>query len=463
MYCRLYMDKAQRLWVGTSFGLNWISEREAAASAKPVFKKLNTGNGLPNNTIHAISDDNQNNIWISTNKGLAKINPQTLKIVHYKESDGLQSDEFSDNAVWKDKAGMLYFGGIYGFNYFMPQNINVSNEQPHLLISDMQFAGKNAPERGLKVLTKNGPVITQHYILKPQDNYFELNLQPITYTNSQKCQYAYFLSGSDKGWHFIGKHEKIIYNNLPPGDYTLQIKWSNGEGVWTPGVTAFTVTVRQYWWLTPIAFAGYIIVIFGSVSLFVRNRKNKFVMAQELKMEHLLREKDEHLHQEQLNFFTNIAHELQTPLTLILGSLERYLFKSKHTAQQEKGGNFLSIVKQEASRLHFLVHQLLEFRKAEAGQLQNHYSYIDVSDLLSDRSGLFDALVEQKKLDFSSHIDAGISMWIDKDKLEKIIFNLLSNAFNIAMPKNTSYLMPIPKKAPACWKLWWPTRAVSYG
>jgi signal transduction histidine kinase/ligand-binding sensor domain-containing protein/DNA-binding response OmpR family regulator len=431
----LTVDKANHLWVGTSFGLNFIDETEAVKTEQPRFKKLNTDNGLPNNTIHAISADNNNNIWISTNKGLARINPSNLKVVQYKESDGLQSDEFSDNAVWKDDSGMLYFGGIYGFNYFLPQNIHVSNEQPHLLISDMQFAGKNAPERGLKVLTRNGSVINQHYVLKPQDNYFELNLQPITYINSQKCQYAYFLEGADKGWHFIGKHEKIIYNNIPPGDYTLKIKWSNGEGVWTPGITAFTVTVEQYLWLTPAAFLLYVILISVSGYLFVRSRKNKFVMEQELKMEHMLREKDENLHQEQLNFFTNIAHELQTPLTLILGSLERYLFKSKDAEQKQKGGHFLSIVKQEASRLHYLVHQLLEFRKAEAGQLQAHYSHLNVSALITDRANLFNALVEQKELDFACHIEPGINMWMDKDKLEKIIFNLLSNAFKHCEPK----------------------------
>lgn len=425
----LYVDKSKRLWVGTSFGLNWINEAEAVNNARPVFKKLHVDNGLPNNTIHAISEDNANNIWISTNKGLAKINPANLKIVHYKESDGLQSDEFSDNAVWKNKDGMLFFGGIYGFNYFFPQNISVSNEQPHLLISDMQFAGKNTPERGLKVLTRNGSVINQHYVLKPQDNYFELNLQPITYVNSQKCQYAYFLEGADKGWHFIGKHEKIIYNNLPPGDYTLKIKWSNGEGAWTPGVTAFTVTVKQYWWLSIWAFLTYTVLILGAGFLFVRYRKNKFVMEQELKMEHRLREKDEELHQEQINFFTNIAHELQTPLTLILGSLERYLFKTKMDDEPKQGGNFLSIVKQEASRLHYLVHQLLEFRKAESGQLKNHYTHFEISELLTNRAGLFNALVEQKGLDYSIHIEPGIKMWMDRDKLEKIVFNLLSNAF----------------------------------
>lgn len=425
----LYIDASRRLWVGTSFGLNYINEADAAASANPKFKALHVENGLPNNTIHAISEDDQSNIWISTNKGLAKLNPRNLKVVNYKESDGLQSDEFSDNAVWKDRNGVLYFGGIYGFNYFSPGNIHLSNEQPHLLISDMQLAGKNRPERGLKVLTRDGAVRSQHYTLSPQDNYFELSLQPITYTNSQKCRYAYFLEGADNDWHYIARQEKIIYNNLPPGNYTLRIKWSNGEGVWTRGITAFTVTVEQYWWLTIWAFMAYTAVIIVAGALFVRYRKNKFVMEQELKMEHMLREKDEAMHQEQINFFTNIAHELQTPLTLILGSLERYLFKSKAGDNTKQGGNFLSIVKQEASRLHYLVHQLLEFRKAESGQLKNHYAKLDVSELLSNRAGLFNALVEQKRLDYSIHIEPAIRMWMDKDKLEKIIFNLLSNAF----------------------------------
>ncbi|MFD0793633.1 two-component regulator propeller domain-containing protein [Mucilaginibacter litoreus] len=425
----LYVDKAKRLWVGTSFGLNWINEADAIKSEKPVFNKLHADNGLPNNTIHAISEDNAGNIWISTNKGLAKINPKSSKIVHYKESDGLQSDEFSDNAVWKDDAGLMYFGGIYGFNYFLPEDIHVSNEQPHLLISDMQFAGKDQPERGLKVLTRNGAVLSRHYVLQPQENYFELNLQPITYTNSQKCRYAYFLEGSDKDWHYIARNEKIIYNNLPPGNYTLKIKWSNGEGVWTPGVTAFTVKVKQYWWLTPFAFIVYAAIAIICTYLLIRYRKNKFLMEHELKMEHMLREKDEHLHQEQINFFTNIAHELQTPLTLILGSLERYFFKSKGNRQQDNGVDFLSIVSQEASRLHYLVHQLLEFRKAESGQLNNHYSYFNVSELLAKRADLFNVLRDQKELDFSLHIEPGIQMWMDKDKLEKIVYNLLSNAF----------------------------------
>jgi len=341
----------------------------------------------------------------------------------------LQSDEFSDNAVWKNSAGMLFFGGIYGFNYFLPENIHINNDQPCILLSNLQFAGNNSVERGLIVLTKNGAVSNQHFTLQPNEDYFELNIDPITYTDAQKCQYAYNLDGDDKAWHYMENHDKIIYNKLPPGNYTLRIKWSNGEGAWTPGIAAFTITVKQYFWLTPLAFLLYALILAGAAYMYLRYKKNKFVMSQELKMEHLLREKDEELHQEQLNFFTNIAHELQTPLTLILGSLERYLFKNKQVEAKQQGGNFLSIIKQEASRLHYLVQQLLEFRKAEAGRLTNNFSYINISGLLANIAGLFTALVDEKQLDFTWQIEPEIELWTDKDKIEKIVFNLLSNAF----------------------------------
>lgn len=424
----LYMDSRKKLWIGTSFGLNWVDEEVAASQVKPVFNKLYVDDGLPNNTVHAINEDNTGNIWISTNKGLARINPQSLKIVQFKESDGLQSDEFSDNAVWKDAAGMLFFGGIYGFNYFLPEGIVINNEQPHLLLSELQFAGKFATERGLNVLTKNGSAVNRHYELAPQDNYFELNIQPVTYLHPQKCQYAYFLEGSDKEWHYMGNNEKIIYNNISAGSYRLLIKWTNGEGIWTEGIPAFSITVKQYFWLTTWAYLLYALVLAGSGYLYFRYRKNKFMMTQQLRMEHMLHQKDEKLHQEQLNFFTNIAHELQTPLTLILGSLERYLYKSKQN-EPAQNNYFLSVVKQEASRLHYLVLQLLEFRKAESGFLKNHFSYLNISGLLTNIAKLFEPLSEPKKLDFSCYIEPDISLWIDKDKLEKIIFNLLSNAF----------------------------------
>jgi signal transduction histidine kinase/CheY-like chemotaxis protein/ligand-binding sensor domain-containing protein/AraC-like DNA-binding protein len=424
----LYIDKSHKLWVGTSYGLNWTDEPDATRQFQPRFNQLNSDNGLPNNTVHAITEDDARNIWISTNKGIAKVDPLNQKIVNFKQADGLQSDEFSDNAVWKADDGELYFGGIYGFNYFKPGSVQVNLHQPHLMLSNLQLAGKKINTNVIKVLDAGMPSPSGHYELSPQENYFEQKVEFISFVNPQKCQYSYRLQGNDVAWHPATHDQAIFYNNLAPGDYTLKIKWSNGEGGWTAPVTVYTITVKQYWWLSTWAFIIYALVIIVCGVVYYRYRKNKFLLRHQLAVEHMLREQEEKLHQEQLGFFTNIAHELQTPLTLILGALERYLYKRGQEPQKEKSGQFLSIVKHEAARLHYLVHQLLEFRKAESGHLQNHYSHLNVSALLQHITGLFAAVIEQKQLDYSAYIEPDINLWTDKDKLEKIIFNLMSNA-----------------------------------
>ncbi len=431
----LYKDKTNKLWIGTSYGLNYIEEKDLIKD-KPVFKKITKENGLPNNTVHTITQDNEGFIWASTNKGLVKINPTSLQIVRFKAADGLQSDEFSDNAVWKNSEGYLFFGGIYGFNYFLPKNIKTNNYQPNLLLSEIQMAGLSEEVSQFNILSAKNNARPKEYILSPGDNFFELRIKAIDYTGSEKSNYTYFLEGNDKVWHYLSQDNKITYSNIPPGNYTLKLKWSNESGVWTNEVIAFNLQIKQYFWLTWIAFLGYFIIAASGLYVFYRYRRNKVKMQYELSMEHMLREKDEEVHQEQLNFFTNIAHELQTPLTLILGSLERYFLKAKTDTKQ--GHNyFLSIVNQQASRLNYLVYQLLEFRKAEAGHLKNHYSYVNISKLLTNISELFLHVNDQDKFYYTANIEPDIETWVDKDKLEKIIFNLLSNAFKHTHAGNT--------------------------
>jgi len=425
----LYKDKNNRLWIGTSFGLNWLDAAELT-KPNPVFNKLQVENGLPNNTVHAITEDNTGNLWVSTNKGLAKIDPVSLKVIQFKEADGLQSDEFSDNAVWKNKEGYIFFGGIYGFNYFLPERIKTKKVLPNLLVSDLKLASSAVPENSFTVLNPARKEVVPQYVLAPQDNYFELKLQSIVFANLQKCQYAYFLKGHDKVWHSSsGEMPTVAYSNIPPGSYTLLLKWTNGEGTWTDEVTALEFTIKQYFWLTLPAFILYACVLAALGYLYFRYRHNKFILNQQLLLEHTLRKKDEEIYEEQLNFFTNVAHELQTPLTLILGALDRFIVKSNQEKQVSKHQYFLSIVKQEASRLHQLVHELLEFRKAQAGHLQLKSSYFNVSNLLKNVAGLFEPLGEQKNIDITCQIEPDLQLWIDKEKLEIIIFNLLSNAY----------------------------------
>jgi signal transduction histidine kinase/DNA-binding response OmpR family regulator/ligand-binding sensor domain-containing protein len=423
----LYRDKKQRLWIGTSYGLNWLDVADLKTE-NPHFGEMNRENGLPNNTVHGITEDSKGDIWISTNKGLVRINPSTLKNVNFKKAEELQSNEFSDNAVWKNNEGYMFFGGIYGFNYFMPENIQFDNEQPKLLLSNIKLAGNEKGSSGLQVLnaSNHSPI---SFSLNRNDNYFELNIIPVKFSNQEKWHYSYMLEGNDNSWNNLGEERRISYSNIPAGNYTLKVKWSNGEGVWSDEIQALKIEVKQYFWLTYPAFFIYSLLILTLAYFWHRYRRNKLIMEHKLSVEHLMRNKDEEVHQEQLNFFTNIAHELQSPLTLVSGALERYIYKNRQDGKELFHHKFLSIVNQQTARLNYLVYQLLEFRKAEAGYLKNNYSRVNISNLLFNISELFMPISDQRSLDYDLYIDPDIIIWTDKDKFEKIIFNLLSNAF----------------------------------
>lgn len=423
----LFKDSRNRLWVGTSYGLNWIDAQQATSN-EPLFRKLTTVNGLPNNTIHAITEDSTGQLWVSTNKGLARISASGDQVAYYQQGDGLQSNEFSDGAVWKDKEGRLFFGGTYGFNQFFPAGIRNTRWQPNLLLSGMLLGGKEAGLNGYQVWdTANSQPF--HVDISRKDNFFELDMKAISFLNAEKCEYAWFLEGYDKAWHYNGTSGKIMYSNIAPGDYTLHIKWSNGEGNWSPETAILTVTVMQY-----VLLRWYALVFYGLVAallffILYSYRKNKQEIRHQLEIEHRLREKDEAMHQSRIGFFTNIAHELQTPLTLIMGSVERFMDKANPESTPKDKPYFLSLIHQQASRLTYLVQQLLEFRKGEAGFSSNQYNFIDISALLHNLAEPFQSLSEKNGMEYELSIQPGITGWMDKDKLEKIIFNLLSNAF----------------------------------
>ncbi len=423
----LFKDNNNRIWIGTSYGLNWINNSDGLRN-EPVFQKLTTSNGLPNNTIHAIEQDSYGDIWVSTNKGLAKVNQANMKVWFYQQMDGLQSNEFCDGAVWKDADGNIFFGGTYGFNHFLPKNIHKSTWQPNLLLTDILIGGKPVDERGFNVLDTNSKKPFDFSISR-KDNFFELDVKAISYLNAEKCEYAYYLDGYDKTWHYAGTTGKLVYSNILPGSYTLKIKWSNGEGAWSKEISLLTLEVSQYFLLTPYAFLIYAFFISSIVYIIYRYKKNKSAIKHQLAVEHLLRKKEEEMHQNQLGFFTNIAHELQTPLTLIMGSAERFLDKTVPVNEKKDKSYFLSLIHQQASRLTYLVHQLLEFRKVEAGFFKNRFNYLNISELLHNLAEPFVPLGEQYKMEYELNISPGMNGFVDKDKLEKIIFNLLSNAF----------------------------------
>lgn len=424
----LFYDRTNSLWIGTSYGLNKLSYNESLKD-KPTFDKITMDKGgLPNNTIHAIQEDSDGNIWLSTNKGLAKLNPITGSIANYQESDGLQSNEFSDGAVFKAANNHLLFGGIYGFNYFLPATITENNKQPNLLISNLQLGGQDLQNNQFLII-KAKQHEQANFELERKNNFFQFSLNALNYFNASKNEFAYQLKGLDQSWRYTGTDGKIAYYNIPPGKYELLVRWSNGEGVWTKNIVALTINVKQYFWLTYPAYFVYFLLLVVSGYAFHVYRKNKLEMSFKLERETLFRQKDEEAHRQRINFFTNIAHEIQTPLTLILGSVEHFM-QQHHLLQQPFDKNyFLSLMHQHTARLTYLVQQLLEFRKAEAGYLKRNDDYLDITKMLYGLTQLFVPAAERNEQQFTRNIQSDIAGFIDKDKYEKILFNLLSNAF----------------------------------
>lgn len=423
----LYCDSSRGLWIGTSFGLNYLPYRESLKK-QPDFTKFTTENGLPNNTIHAIEQSASGEIWLSTNKGLSRHRPGSGVIITYNEKDGLQSNEFSDGAVWKAGDGRLFFGGIYGFNYFLPADIKGSSGAPNLLVSHVQIGGKNVNENRIQVLKTNSAEFYS-YQTEREMNFFRLILKPLRFNDPFKHEFTYKLEGNDKNWSYSDANGSIVYNNVPPGKYSLLVRWASDDGVWTEPIKVMEIKVKPYFWMGYPALLLYSLILVCAGYAFHRYRKNKIEMRYKLEMENHLRLKDESIHQQRLNFFTNIAHEIQTPLTLIMGSIEHYIRTSGSAIQKSKESYFLSLVHQHSIRLTYLVQQLLEFRKAEAGYLQVNEVYVDITKMLNSLSALFITESEKNSKPYARQIEDDIVGFVDKDKLEKILFNLLSNAF----------------------------------
>jgi signal transduction histidine kinase/CheY-like chemotaxis protein/AraC-like DNA-binding protein len=424
----LFIDSKNNLWIGTDFGLNKI-KFDSLFSKNPRFRQFNVDNGLPDDMVHGILEDNDHFIWISTNKGLAKIDPDTFKIIQYRAQDGLQNDEYNDGAVYKDKSGKLYFGGISGFDHFDPKKISIDNNLPNLLISDLSFGGKNTSGIRLMIIKPGQDNKPQSYTVGHDQNLFHLKIESASGSANVKFQYRYILHGFDEQWHASNENSRIDYSNLPAGNYDFRVEWSSGAGNWSGVKQVFHLTIKEYFWLTDTARIIYFILISGVVYSIFRIRKTRREYKNQLYVEGLIRTNEQKLYQEKVNFFTNITHELQTPLTLILGSIERYEQQSNENEKKANKRKFIKIANQEAFRLQYLVHQLLEFRKAESGHAKVVYHYFNASNLIKNITELFGPLKEQKALGLDILIENDIMIRSDKDKFEKIIFNLFSNAF----------------------------------
>ncbi|MDW5289197.1 two-component regulator propeller domain-containing protein [Formosa sp. PL04] len=415
----VYEESATSLWIGTEGDgiFNYNTETKKSV-------RYGLGKGLPNEVVYGVLPDNQNNIWLSTNKGLSRLNLETKRIKNFDKTDELQGNEFNYGAFIKTKKDNLIFGGINGFTIFNPNQIKTDKFLPPIAIT--AFKVRNKPYTTVSDSTKT-------ISLRYNQNDFSFNFVALNYSQPNKTQYAYKLEGFDNDWNFIGNHKTAVYTNLNPGNYTFKVKASNSDGVWNENDSELSIKIAPPLWGTWWAYVIYLILLL-SVFLFIRhNEVIRIRNRNALRQERLDKEQMEEVNRLKLQLFTNISHDFRTPLTLIIGPLKKMLNEKTGSSSIH---NQLSGMYRNASILLQLINQLLDFRKSEAGKLHLHASKNDLVDFLKNIQLSFEELAKDRNIKYElGSSDAIIEVWFDKIEMKKVILNILSNAFKFT-PKN---------------------------
>ncbi|RNL56645.1 hybrid sensor histidine kinase/response regulator transcription factor [Pedobacter jejuensis] len=422
-----------------SYGYIWITTRDGLNRYNPKTKHFDVfriENGLPDNTTLNIVEDKNKNLWVSSTKGLTFIKVKnngksfSFSFRNYDQQDGLQGKEFNVNSAYLTKKGELIFGGANGFNMFKPEAIKTDHSKPEIALSDLQIANKSiAVDEEL-----NGDVIlektlnsTTELSLNHQNNVVSIEFTALNYFNPDKIKYKYMLEGFDKTWQEpTGNLRRATYTNLDPGNYTFKVYSTNAAGDWVANEKRIAIEILPPFWKTPLAYVLYLATIGGALFLVrqrgIRKLKTEFAIEQERREAKRMHELD----LMKIKFFTNISHEFRTPLSLIITPMEKLIKQTEDSGRKQQ----MQMIHRNGRRLLNMVNQLLDFRRMEVQQLKLDFKLGDIVDFIKDLTHSFSDIAEKKNIEFSFQSDlTNFITEFDYDKIERILFNLLSNAF----------------------------------
>ncbi|UBM58704.1 helix-turn-helix domain-containing protein [Marinilongibacter aquaticus] len=417
----IYQDQ-HYIWLGTSsnglFRLNTKTETVRNFS----------GEGLLNKDILGILDDGGGKLWLSSSEGLFLFDKMTGGYLELQREHGIKSDIFKRNAHLKSSDGKMYFGGLNGMISFDPKSINEGVFSPKIELTDIVVGGskKNVKPNGIRI----GEVNQKHLLkLEYDQNTLFLDFVALNFSQPERTEYAYKLEGFDD-WNYIKSDRKATYTNLDPGTYYFKVKATNINGEWVSESTPLKILIAPPPWLTWWAYLIYA-VIFTSLYLLIKNIvSNRIRLKNELRLEHFKHEQEKKNHELKYRFFTNISHDLRTPLTLILGPLEKLL--QTHNGDNAVRTLYTTAFK-NAEHLLRLVNQLMDFRKLETNHTELHLAQANVVMFIYEIYLSFQEQARIREINYYFETeDEKIVLFFDRDKIEKVFYNLLSNAFKFS-------------------------------
>ncbi|HMR83248.1 MAG TPA: two-component regulator propeller domain-containing protein [Niabella sp.] len=429
----LYEDYQGNFWFCTEGG---ISKYERSGK----FINYTIDDGLPDNQIYRVEEDKNHNLWISSAKGLIRLHPQSGKMTIYKATDGLPTEQFNYNSSYKDNDGRLFFGTIRGMISFKPSAFIKNNYVPPVYITNLLVNNKE-PVISASSLLKQSVLYTQTLRLPYDSANLSFDIAALSFISPESNTYSYIMEGYDKDWSSFTGHQRIYYNKLPPGSYRFKIKGANNSGLWNPRETVLNILVASPWWSSAWAYIFYVLGI-GTVTFLVLRYYLLLMKANNTRrMDIYERKKEREIYNLKLEFFTNLAHEIRTPLTLIKMPLDKIIITQKF-ADKETSSN-LTLMQKNTSRLIQLTNQLLDFRKAETDNMSLTFTKTDINALLSEVFNDLKYLARDKSLKYELMMPRmSLTATVDEEALKKIFTNLIHNAIKYAASEVTIKLLP---------------------
>ncbi|WP_080056534.1 hybrid sensor histidine kinase/response regulator transcription factor [Spirosoma aerolatum] len=414
------------LWVSTKGGgLERLDKRLGQ------FRHFTEAQGLPNKVVYGILTDEFRNLWMSTNRGLAQFNPQTFTFRTYSKADGLQDDEFNTGSYFKTAAGELLFGGVNGLTAFRAKDVvrkTLAPPQTHLV--SLKINNEPITVGGADGILSQSIENTSRIDLAYDQNLITLEFAVMNFANPAHNQYRYRLVGIDDGWVEAGTNRFANYAQLPYGRYTLQMMGSADGETWSQPVTLH-IRIHPPFYRTWWAYLIYALAVgFAGWQLY-RFQKQRWLLQQQVSLEKQEASRLAELDALKTNFFANISHEFRTPLTLILGPIEQMAQEYAHDSR-------FPMLQRNANRLLSLINQLLDLSKLEAGQLRAEPEPGDMAAFFRMLASSFSSLAESRRITFTFSQNES-ERWVsfDRDKVEKIMTNLLANAFKFTPAGHT--------------------------
>ena len=414
-----YSDTA--LWIGT-FGKGLVNVHFDSKGEISHLTHFNKSDGLSDDMVYGILDDGENNLWISTDMGICKLNTNSKTIDVFDINDGMLHNNFRRYAYLKTKSNAFIFGGLNGLTVFNPRDIEEKQIPPKVKISQIRVDNKNISPGYLAKYNSQTSKLT----LSPRNKSLHIEVLTQHSATPHKNKVAYLLDGVDDNWVNIDEGKTMVnYTGLRPGSYTFRYKGTNGDGVETEQASALQIKVLAPWYSRWYSLLLFVFLIFLFANGLYQYRIRLTTLKQNLKFEQLDKERIHEMDQAKLRLFTNISHEFKTPLSLIMAPIEKMMESNKNEANR----HYISIIQSNIKRLQRLIEQLVAYRQHDQGKLKIHYSKISLGDFVFPLIEAFEDNIASKNIAFIHSIEEpNKEVVIDPEKAELIVFNILSNA-----------------------------------